>query len=159
VEGLRRRGDVEVLVVESGGEGHALVRRLEGAGVEAVEVLETGLAAAVCVCDLVLIEALAAGPDYLLAPVGSHAAAAVASTCGIPVWAVTGVGRVLPARLWDALTTRLDAGHTEPWDRGEEIVPTSLVTHVVGPDGLVDPTYGFGNATCPVVPELLRQAG
>src|SRR3954469_22724208 len=29
-EGLRRRGDVEVLVVDCGGEGHALARRLDG---------------------------------------------------------------------------------------------------------------------------------
>src|SRR5947209_11178324 len=72
VEGLRRRGDVEVLVVESGGEGHAVVRRLEGAGGSVVDVLEPGLAAAVSVSDLVVIEALAAGPDYLVATMGSH---------------------------------------------------------------------------------------
>src|SRR5204862_1475925 len=159
VEGLRRRGDVEVLVIESGGEGHALVRRLEGAGVEAVDVLETGLGAAVSVSGLVVIEALAAGPDSLVAPAGSHAAAAVASTAGIPVWAVAGVGRVLPARLWDALTTRLDDRGDEPWDRGEEVVPASLVDGVIGPDGPVDAHAGLAAATCPVVPELLRQAG
>src|SRR3954468_10825673 len=82
VDGLRRRGDVEVLVVESGGEGHSLVRRLENSGVAASLVLETGLAAAVSVSDLVVIEALAAGPEYLIAAMGSHAAAAVASTSG-----------------------------------------------------------------------------
>jgi hypothetical protein len=159
VEGLRRRGDIEVLVIESGGEGHALVRRLESSGVAAVEVLETGLAAAVCVSDLVVIEALAAGPDYLIATTGSHAAAAVASTAGIPVWAVTGVGRVLPDRLWQALTERLDDRGDEPWDRSEEIVPAGLVSGVVGPDGLVDAATGLAAASCPVVPELLRQAG
>jgi hypothetical protein len=159
VEGLRRRGDAEVLVIESGGEGHALVRRLEGVGVSAVEVLETGLAAAVSVSDLVIIEALAAGPDYLAALAGSHAAAAVATCAGIPVWAVTGVGRVLPQRMWEALTARLDDRDDEPWDRNEEIVPARLVTAVVGPDGLVDTATGLGTASCPVVPELLRQAG
>jgi hypothetical protein len=159
VEGVRRRGDIEVLVVESGGEGHALVRRLEGSGIVAMEVLETGLAAAVSVCDLVVVEALAAGPEYLIAPVGSHAAAAVAHTSGIPVWAVTGVGRVLPQRLWDALTARLDDQGDEPWDRAEEVVPAALVSAVVGPGGLVDAATGFGAASCPVVPELLRPAG
>src|SRR5438067_655666 len=159
VEGLRRRGDVEVLVIESGGEGHALVRRLEGAGVEAADVLETGLAAAVSVSGLVVIEALAAGPDYLIAPAGSHAAAAVASTSGIPVWAVAGVGRVLPAPLWDALTTSLDDRGDEPWGRAEAVVPASLVDGVIGPEGLVDARAGLATATCPVVPELLRQAG
>jgi hypothetical protein len=159
VEGLRRRGDIEVLVVESGGEGHALVRRLEGAGVAAVDVLETGLGAAVSVCDLVVIEALAAGPAYVVATAGSHAAAAVAVTSGIPVWAVTGVGRVLPARLWESLTQRIDDRGDEPWDRGEEVVPASLVSGVVGPGGLVAPAAGLTATSCPVVPELLRQAG
>src|SRR3954447_10206253 len=159
VEGLRRRGDIEVLVVESGGEGHALARRLDGAGVAAVDVLETGLAAAVSVSDLVVVEALAAGPEYLIASVGSHAAAAVATTAGIPVWAVTGVGRVLPQRMWEALTRRLDDRGDEPWERAEEVVPAMLLNGVVGPDGLVDAAAGLAAATCPVVPELLRQAG
>lgn len=158
-EGLRRRGDVEVLVIESAGDGHSLVRRLDAAGVAGVEVPESGLAAAVSVADLVILEALAAGPEYLIASAGSHAAAAVAASAGIPVWAVTGVGRVLPARLWEALTARLDDRGDEPWDRDEEIVPARLVDHVVGPEGLVEAAAGLARATCPVVPELLRQAG
>src|SRR4051794_28900873 len=44
--GLRRRGDVEVLVVDCAGDGHALVRRLDGMGVDAVTVSESGLGAA-----------------------------------------------------------------------------------------------------------------
>src|SRR3954468_11195481 len=106
--GLRRRGDVEVLVVDCGGDGHALVRRLEGMGVDAVDVMETGLAAAVAVSDLVVIEALAAGPAGLVATAGSHAAAAVARASAIPVWTLAGVGRILPDQLWNALTSRLD---------------------------------------------------
>src|SRR4051812_38127997 len=45
--GLRRRGDVEVLVIDSAGDGSAFVRRLESAGVDAVDVAESGLGAAV----------------------------------------------------------------------------------------------------------------
>ena len=45
---------------------------------------------------------------------GSHAAAAVAHHAGVPVWVVAGVGRVLPQRMWEALTQRLDEGEDEP---------------------------------------------
>ena len=38
---------------------------------------------------------------------GSRAAAAVARSAGKPVWAVVGVGRLLPTRMWDALVDRV----------------------------------------------------
>src|SRR5204863_3574731 len=121
--------------VDSAGDGSALVRRLEGAGVDAVDVAESGLGAAVTVSDLLVIEALAGGPPGVIATAGSHAAAAVANHAGIPVWLVAGVGRVLPQRLWEALTTRLDEGDDEPWDRPDELVPADLVDIVIGPNG------------------------
>jgi hypothetical protein len=158
-DGLRRRGDVEVLVIDSGGEGHALARRLDGSGVDAVEVLDHGLGAAVTVSNLVIIEALAAGPDGLIASAGSHAAAAVAAAAGIPVWAVAGVGRVLPERLWQALTARVDETGEEPWDRSEEVVPAALIDTVVGPDGPEPAATALTRQTCPVAPEMLRHAG
>src|SRR5579875_972562 len=103
---LRRRGDVEVLAVDYEGEGEALARRLSGSGVDIWDVPAWGGAAAVVVSGMVIVEAVAAGPSGLLACPGSHAAAAVARQSGIPVWAVAGVGRVLPARLWEALLGR-----------------------------------------------------
>ncbi|MGH9115503.1 MAG: hypothetical protein ACRDWW_06680, partial [Acidimicrobiales bacterium] len=91
---LRRRGDVEALVVDSAGEGAALVRRLGAAGGEATLVPESGVGPATATSDLVVVEALAAGPTGVLAAPASLAAAAVASHSSVPVWAVTGVGRV-----------------------------------------------------------------
>jgi hypothetical protein len=154
---LRRRGDIEVLVADAMGEGSILARRLEDAVAKATVVSDAGVAAAVVVSDLVVIEATAAGPSGVLATLGSHGAAAVAASRGVPVWVVTGVGRVLPGPLWDRLLTRLDQGPAEPWDRPVELVPASLVTAVVGPTGLVDPDEGLAQASCPVAPELLRQ--
>ncbi len=154
--GLRRRGDVEVLVADALGEGSILARRLEDAVARATVVPDAGVAAAVVVSDLVVIEATAAGPSGVLATLGSHSAAAVAASRGVPVWVVAGVGRVLPERLWDSLLARLDLGPTEPWDRPVELVPAALVSAVVGPDGLFDPDEGLAQATCPVAPELLR---
>jgi hypothetical protein len=89
---------------------------------------------------------------------GSHAAAAVACLGGTPVWAVAGVGRVLPGGLWDALLGRLDAGTEEPWDRSVELVPGRLLAEIVGPDGRVPAVEGLVRAGCPVAPELLRAA-
>ena len=153
---LHRRGDAEVLVVDAMGDGSALARRLGDHGTDVSVVPDTGVAAAAIVSDLVLIEALAAGPSGVLATSGSHAAAAAATHAGIPVWAVAGVGRVLPDRLWAALLGRLDEGDDEPWDRGVELVPATLVGPVAGPSGLVAGVDGLHLATCPVAPELLR---
>jgi hypothetical protein len=72
------------------------------------------------------------------------------------VWAVTGVGRVLPSRLWAALLGRLDEGDDEPWDRGVELVPATLVGSTAGPAGLLAGAEGLHLTTCPVAPELLR---
>jgi len=155
---LRRRGDLEVLVAEAAGEGSILARRLDEVGTSAAVVPDAGVAAAVVVSDLVVVEATAAGPSGILAAAGSHGAAAVAAHRGVPVWAVAGVGRVLPGRLWDALLERLDRGLVEPWDRPVELVPASVLSAVVGPQGLVAADDGLAQTTCPVAPELLRPA-
>jgi hypothetical protein len=156
---LRRRGDLELLIADAQGDGSALVRRLIDCDVDAVAVPDAGVAAATVVSDLVLIEAVAAGPTGVLAATGSHAAAAVAALAGTPVWAVAGVGRVLPGPLWDALLLRIDAGAAEPWDRAVELVPAGLMTELVGPGGRVAAGDGLAEAGCPVAPELLRNAG
>jgi hypothetical protein len=144
-EALPRRGDVEVLVVESGGDGAQLVRRLQRADVEAVDVPESGVGAASAGSDVVLLEALMLGPSGFLAPSGSRAAAAVARSAGVPVWLVAGVGRALPKRLWEAALTRLAVADDAPWDADVEVVPLELVDHLVGNQ---DPT-------CPPAAELL----
>jgi hypothetical protein len=158
-EALRRRGDVEVLVVDWASEGEQLVRRLRDRGSDAVLVNESGVGPAAVVADVVIVEALAAGPAGVLAAPGSMAAAAVAAHQQVPVWAVTGVGRLLPGPLWDALLARLDESGVEPWDRSVEVVPASLLTTIVGPDGCDEPAQGLLKATCPPAPELFRPAG
>jgi hypothetical protein len=153
---VRRRGDVEALVVDAGGEGASLARRLERSGVDAVDVPDTGLGAAVAVSDLVLVEALAAGPAGAVATAGSHAAAAVARHAEVPVWLVAGVGTVLPVPLWEALIARLEEGEDEPWERVEEVVTADLLDVVIGPSGAGPAASGLARADCPAPPELLR---
>ncbi|MDP8976352.1 MAG: hypothetical protein M3N28_08340 [Actinomycetota bacterium] len=158
-EALRRRGDLEVLVVDCLGEGFELARRLHGSGMEAELVPDAGLGTAVCESDLVLLEASAMGPDGFLASAGSRAGAAVAHHAGIPVWLVAGVGRVLPDRLWEALLARLDQAPEEPWHCSEELVPLALADHAARPEGVLAPADAAGRGDCPVVAELLRPVG
>jgi hypothetical protein len=158
-EALRLRGDAEVLVVDWASEGEQLARRLSDRGSDVALVPESGVGPAAVVADLVIVEALAAGPAGVLAVPGSLAAAAVAAHQQVPVWAVAGVGRVLPAPLWDALLSRLDESGSEPWDRGAEVVGADLIGQVVGPGGPATTAEGLQAATCPPAAELFRAAG
>jgi hypothetical protein len=153
-EVLPRRGDLEVLVVDVLSEGSGLVRRLARAEMDAVDVPVAGLGAAVAAADLVLLEAAAVAPTELLAVSGSHAAAAVGRTAGVPVWVVAGVGRLLPQRMWEPI--RAKVVDDEPWDDDDEVVPLALVDKVVGPSGVQDPADALRRTDCPVAPELFK---
>lgn len=153
-EALPRRGDVEVLAVDSMGEGSGLVRRLVQGGIDAVDVPPSGLGAAVCSSDVLLLEAVAVGPTGFVAVSGSLAAATVARHAEVPVWLAAGVGRLLPSRMWEALADRRATRAADPWDLDEEVVPLSLVDQVCGPQGPTDPTEALRRTDCPVAPEL-----
>ena len=156
-EALARRGDIEVLAVDALDEGSGLVRRLRYAGVDATDVPVSGLGAAAAGADLVLLEASAVGAASLVAVAGSHAAAAVASHAGVPVWAVAGLGRRLPDLLFKALVARLATEHGgEPWEVADEVVPGDLVDRVCTGVGPIEPAVAFANADCPVAAELLK---
>jgi len=152
---LHRRGDVRVRVVDAQGEGSALAGVLAEAGLDAVEVPEAGVGAAVAEADLVLVEAWAAGPDGLVAAAGSRAAAAVARHEGLPVWAVAGDGRLLPGRLWEAVLGRLEA-RGDPWEADEEVVPLDLIDAVAGPWGVIGPAEAVARTDCPIAAELSK---
>lgn len=154
-EALVRRGDVEVLVVDSLGEGSGLVHRLLAADLDALDVPAIGLGAAAADADLVLLEASAIGQDSFLGVTGSRAAAATARHAGVPVWLVGGVGRLLPVRMWDAMVARVET--EDPWDADDEIVPLDLVDRVVGPDGPEPVADALLRTDCPVAPELFKQ--
>lgn len=159
-EALLRRGDATVLAVDTDDDGMgsaAFVRRLQRAEVDAEIVPAGGLAAAVLASDLVVAEALAVNETDLLANIGSRALASVGYCAEVPVWAVVGRGRCLPAALFEAMGQR-PADMRMPWDAVAEHVPLALTHWVVGPQGAV-PT---GDATltpeCPMSYELLRSS-
>lgn len=153
---LATRGDVRPLVVDVDGYAASLCQQLGAAGTEADEVPLDGLGRAAAAADVLLLDALAVGPGGIVATAGSRAAAAVGRHAGRAVWAVGGVGRVLPARLWDALVLRLEM--TSGWDGIHEVVPADLIDVLAGPSG----GSAFGGAAarpdCPVAPELLKGA-
>ena len=71
---------------------------------------------------------------------------------GLVVWLVAGVGRVLPARLFDAMLRSLG----DPEDHGLELLDVQRVDRIAGPTGLVRPEHLARRVDCPVAPELLR---
>ena len=158
VDGLRRRGDVGVLVVSGSGESAGLSRRLAAGGGQVVDVEDSGTGAAVAAADLVVLEAGAVGPERFSAPRGSLAAAAVARATGVAVWLVAGVGRVLPEPLWASLELRLERSGEPAWERPDDVVPLDLCDVVVGPEGAAAAAGWPGSVplpACPVADELL----
>lgn len=158
VAALRRRGDIEVLLVDVDGESDEAVRQLDRLDVDAVSIPARNAAVAVRGADLVIIDALALGPNGALVPSGSLAAAAAARHAEVPVWAVAGVGRLMPERMFDALTSRW-SDSVDPLEAAEEVMPLDLIDRLAGVDGVVEVAAGLRNTDCPIAPELFRLAG
>lgn len=156
-EAIIERGDVSVLVVDVDEQAGALVRRLSRAGVLAELIAPTAISAAVLVCDVVIVEALAAAGGDLLTVVGSRAAASVAYCSGVPVMAVVGRGRCLPVAGFQSMVHRL-TDVDAPWAVEVDVVPLELCTEIVGPNGVVGAADATLAAECPMAPELLITA-
>lgn len=141
-----------VVVVPSGRSSWGCVDWLQGHAVDARLLRDGEVAAAGRRCVLALLEASAVGPGSFVAPTGSAELAAATRAAKRPVWLVAGVGRILPAPLYDALVKRI-AG-----DGSVEVVPFEVVDEVVGPAGPVPPGQ-LARPACPVAAELLRFNG
>ena len=156
VDAVRRRGDVRVLLVSSGGESSGLSRRLKGVGVEVEDVPDAGAGAAATAADVVVLEATAAGPEMFVAAAGSLPAAAVAHAAGLPVWVVAGVGRMVPRGVWASVVARLEGSAARPWERGMDLVGMAVCDAIAGPDGLTNDVATPRTDAFPVAPELLK---
>ncbi|HZX56906.1 MAG TPA: hypothetical protein VFE86_19625 [Ilumatobacteraceae bacterium] len=159
-EALMRRGDATVLAIETDDDGMgsaAFVRRLRLADVDAEIVPASGSAAAVLASDLVVIEAMASSTTDVLAMQGSRALASVAYCAEVPVWAVIGRGRCLPAQLFEAMAGRASTGAV-PWENDTEIVPLALTNWVARPDGVLPTADVSMVPECPMSYELLRSS-
>lgn len=156
--GLVRRGDVRVLALDIDHSATSFVHRLERYDVD-YEPIDAGAAGtATRVADVVLLEVLAMDETRMVLPSGSSTIAAAATTWETPVWAVAGVGRRLPSACIDAMAEKCDAlaAHQDPWTLDIEVVPTRLLTDVIGPQGIMPMGPPAAQAECPVAAELLR---
>ncbi len=154
---LMRRGDVRVLCADSRHEASGFVQRLERLDIDCEPIPTESLARAAAIADVVLLEAVAACPLRVLAPVGSHVVAAVAHSVGTPVWLVTGIGRRLPREYVDEIGDRVVA-RGAAWDLDVDDLPIELVTHVASADGVVDDVATALRPDGPCAPELLRSS-
>lgn len=157
-DGLTRRGDVRVIALDAAHAAASFVRRLDRHEV-AVEPVDAGAAGVVArSVDLVLVEASAVDSGRAIVPIGSSTLAAAASAWGTPVWLVAGVGRRLPTGMIDVMEERVAvlAAASEPWSLDVEVLPTSMVSDVVGPLGRVPMGPPAIVAECPMAHELLR---
>jgi translation initiation factor 2B subunit (eIF-2B alpha/beta/delta family) len=154
-EALMRRGDVTVWCADSRHEASSFMQRLERCDVDCEPVPAEALARAAAAADLVLVEALAACPGRLLAPVGSHVVAAVAASVGTPVWLVAGLGRRLPGAYVDAIVEQTTSESTA-WDFDVDELPIDLISHVATRDGVAEAGDDSLAPDAPFAPELLR---
>jgi hypothetical protein len=100
----------------------------------------------------VLVEIEAASPTRALLLDGTTVLLQEITKPTTLVWLVAGVGRVLPARLFDAMAGRLEP----PEDHGLELVDVQIADRIAGPTGLERPEHLSRRVDAPVAPELLR---
>ncbi len=138
--------DVVAIPVEGADPVRALRRRRSE---HAVRVVDEWEAARLRIARL-LVPALAIGPERALVPVATSDALDVIGSAATETWIVGGVGRVLPARLYDVViaSTRTD-------DAVEEL-SLQRVDRIAGPRGVERVVDAANRVDCPVVPELLR---
>jgi hypothetical protein len=156
VKCLAQRGDATLFVVDSHGEGEALVDRLHHADISAELVPGECAAAAVAQCDAVVVEALAAGAGAVLAVGASRGVVDTARALGKPVLLVAPLGTRLPDVLWNGMLAAL--GVPGDWRAGLDVVEVSRFTRVVGPHGATDDASSALAPECPPAGELLRRS-
>lgn len=101
--------------------------------------------------DLVLIEVDALGPGGMVVDRSCSGVLESARAAEVPIWLQAGVGRVLPGRLFQAMTSRVrsDCGHRVLVDHGG-------VEKVVGPSGARPLAVALNDTDCPEPAELLE---
>ena len=140
-----------------------------GAGSEPRRAVRQGGMGEVASADVVVVEASAVGAKAMVVPASRQALLRAAEASGTPVWVESGVGRLLPPRMWAALESRLgdppDAARSQA--RGSRVrggdlhsdVIESLagVELVIGPSGaarVTDLAALVTESDCPEPAEL-----
>jgi hypothetical protein len=128
--------------------------------------------------DLVLVEAAALGPGGMFVDSSTARLLQCANAVESPVWVEAGTGRVLPGRIWAALTRGAEGSETGRAHRDarvvrhRELILGSVLadeeeTHnvlvdlrgvekVIGPKGAMPLDVALAECDCPEPPELLE---
>jgi hypothetical protein len=99
---------------------------------------------------VLLVEVLAAGRHAVLVSRGTAAVVQSARAAGVPAWAVIGVGRALPERLFEAARERAA-------DEVDEVALEGFAL-AIGPELTGDPAVVAAQVTCPPGLELIRRS-
>lgn len=106
-----------------------------------------------------LLPVVMAGPSGVLAAVPDPALARLAGVRerGAPVWAIGGVGRVVPGRILDAVVPLVDpdGSRSDPRRRLVEWVPIDWIDGMIGPHGFETTDVALARPDVSFVPELL----
>jgi hypothetical protein len=149
-EALASRPDLDALAVRGAGDDRWRSRLARSdATARPVDVIE----ATVFEPSHVLVEIAGASPTQALVAHGTGALLDDLLRPTTIVWLVAGVGRVLPARLYDAMLARLDPLE----DHGLERLDVQVADRIAGPAGLERPERLLRRVDAPVAPELLRR--
>ncbi|MGD0254701.1 MAG: hypothetical protein ABSB99_03975 [Acidimicrobiales bacterium] len=124
--------------------------------------------------DLVVVVAEAFGPGGMVADSSCGALLDAARVAEVPVWVESGIGRVMPPRIWEAMSWRLGASRMQ----GRKAVSSGAHAHnvrfaltrgnstlfdhrgvekVVGPTGAQPLAVALAGCDCPELPELLEE--
>lgn len=104
--------------------------------------------------DIVVIQVDAFGAGGMVVDADVLGLLEAARVVEVPVWVEAGVGRILPPRLWDALTVKLAS---TPGAHSGVVVDLAGVERVVGPLGAQPPRLALAGTDCPEPPELLAR--
>jgi hypothetical protein len=142
------------LRVEGSNPAPALRRRASERGVRIVDAWDPSLADV----PRFLVAAAAIGPEQCLVPTGTGDALATLGSAVREVWVIGGVGRVLPARLYDVVRQATFAPSEDFDDDASSMEELAIarVDCIAGPRGVQRAADAASRSDCPVVPELLR---
>lgn len=120
--------DISITVFDAAGEGNAAARQLAAYGANVLDVVSgRDMAAAMEAVEVLLVDSALTGPHEFLAPAGSGGVLAAAADAGVQRWLIAGVGRRLPAWLYERASEHAIGCAPRPSER----VPATLVDRLV----------------------------
>lgn len=117
--------------------------------------------------DVVVVAADAVGPDAMVVDGDDCGLLEAAAAAGVQVWVVGGTGRMLPARLWQALVRRAQSppkpsrtgasAFFDPVPTSASVAELPVGCRVAGPTGLLGLAESLAAGDCPEPAELVAR--